>query len=75
MSGFPPSSLTGTLHRGLIMQSHLQAGNLISQLHFILSMTSMEEFISFSVEGDVFILLVWVATEVYITGVVAAGKQ
>lgn len=67
MSRSPPSSCTGTLHRGLILQSHLQAGNLISQLLFISSMTSMEEFISFAVEGDIFILLVWVATKVYNT--------
>lgn len=67
MSRCPPTSLTGTLHRGLIIQSHFQAGNLISQLLFILSVTSVEEFISFSVEGDIFILLVWVATKAYNT--------
>lgn len=67
MSRSPPSNLTGMLHRGLIVQSHFQAGNLISQLLFILSVTSMEKFSSFSVEGDILILLVWVATKVHNT--------
>lgn len=67
MSRSRATSLTGTLDRGLIIQSHFQAGNLISQLLFIFSRTSVEELISFSVEGDVFILLFWVVTKVYAT--------
>lgn len=61
--------------QALITQSRFQTGNLISQLLFILSVTFMEKFISFSVEANIFILLVWVAQKYRTQGGVAAGKQ
>lgn len=60
-----PNSLTGTLHRGLAVRSHLQAVtlNFSAALHFIADIyRKMYHFLPWR---EIFILVVWAATKAY----------
>lgn len=70
-----PNSLTGTLHRGLAVRSHLQAAtlNFSAALHFIADIyRKMYHFLPWR---EIFILVVWAVYKYIIEGGVVAGRQ